>query len=53
MRIKHLLYFLVALPLLFVACDEKAPVDEVKNPTIELTAGEATESTLSFTIATT
>ena len=53
MRIKHLLYSLVALPLLFVACDEKAPVDEVKNPTIELTAGEATESTLSFTIATT
>ena len=53
MRIKHLLYFLVALPMLFVACEENAPVDEVKNPTIELTAGEATEFTLSFTITTT
>ena len=53
MRIKHLLSFLLALPLLFVACEENQPVDEVKNPTIELTAGEATEFTLSFTIATT
>ena len=53
MRIKHLLSFLLALPLLFVACEENQPVDEVKNPTIELTAGQATEFTLSFTIATT
>lgn len=43
----------VALPLLFVACKQNDPVDEVKNPTIELTAGEATESSLSFTITTT
>ena len=43
----------VALPLLFVACKQNDPVDEVKNPTIELTAGEATEFTLSFTINTT
>ena len=42
------------MPMLMVACEENnAPVDEVKNPTIELTAGEATEFTLSFTIATT
>ena len=53
MRIKHLLSILLALPLLFVACEENQPVDEVKNPTIELTAGQATEFTLSFTIATT
>lgn len=53
MRIKHLFYFLVALPMLFVACEENDKVDEVKNPTIELTAGEATESSLSFTIKTT
>ena len=53
MRIKHLLSFLLALPLLFVACEENKPVDEVKDPTIELTAGQATEFTLSFTIATT
>ena len=53
MRIKHLLSFLLALPLLFVACEENKPVDEMKNPTIELTAGQATEFTLSFTIATT
>ncbi len=53
MRIKHLFYFLVALPMLFVACEENDKVDEVKNPTIELTAGEATESSLSFTINTT
>lgn len=43
----------VALPLLFVACKQNDPVDEVKNPTIELTAGEATDSSLSFTITTT
>ena len=53
MRIKHLLLMAVALPLLFVACKQNDPVDEVKNPTIELTAGEATEFTLSFTINTT
>lgn len=53
MRIKHLLLTVVALPLLFVACKQNDPVDEVKNPTIELTAGEATEFTLSFTINTT
>lgn len=53
MRIKHLLLTAVALPLLFVACKQNDPVDEVKNPTIELTAGEATEFTLSFTINTT
>ncbi len=53
MRIKHLLLMAVALPLLFVACKQNDPVDEVKNPTIELTAGEATESSLSFTITTT
>lgn len=53
MRIKHLFYFLLALPLFFVACEENTPVDEVKNPTLELTAGETTEFTLSFTIATT
>ncbi len=53
MSIKNLLYFLVALPLLFVACEENKPVDEVKKPTIELTAGQATEFTLSFTISTT
>ena len=53
MRIKHLLLTVVALPLLFVACKQNDPVDEVKNPTIELSAGEATESSLSFTITTT
>ena len=53
MRIKHLLLTVVALPLLFVACKQNDPVDEVKNPTIELSAGEATESSLSFTINTT
>lgn len=53
MRIKHLLLTAVALPLLFVACKQNDPVDEVKNPTIELSAGEATDSSLSFTITTT
>ena len=53
MRIKHLLLTAIALPLLFVACKQNDPVDEVKNPTIELTAGEATTDSLSFTITTT
>ena len=29
MRIKHLFYSLLALPLMFVACEENAPVDDL------------------------
>lgn len=54
MKIKNLLLALFALPLLFVACDKDNPVvDEVKEPTVAVTAGEATEATIAFTVTST
>ena len=52
MRIKHLFYMLLALPLAFVACKEPAPVDQVKNATVEVVAGEAGTDYLKFTVTT-
>lgn len=43
----------MALPLALVACKPDAPVDEVKNPTVDITAGEATENSLKFTVSST
>lgn len=52
MKIKHLLWLLIlAVPMLVVGCKSDDPV--AKDPTITLTAGEATETTLSFTVNTT
>ena len=53
MKIKNLFYALLALPLFFVACEEPTPVDQVKNPTVKVTAGTATETTLTFTVEST
>ena len=54
MKIKNLLLALLALPLFFVACDNDNPqVDEILEPTVEVTAGEATENSLTFTVAST
>ena len=54
MRIKNLLFLLMALPLAFVACETPdQPVDEVKNPTVAITVGETTESSIAFTITST
>lgn len=53
MKIKNLLLALLALPLLFVACEPNNPVDEVKDPTVAVTAGATTESTIAFTVAST
>ena len=53
MRIKNLFLALLALPLMFVACNEDKPVDKVKDATVTVTAGTATENTLSFTVAST
>ena len=54
MKIKNLLLALLALPLLFVACDNDNPqVDELLEPTVAVTAGEATENSLTFTVAST
>lgn len=51
MRIKNLLFLLLAMPLAFAACETPdQPVDEVKNPTVAITVGEATESSIAFTI---
>ena len=53
MKIKNLFLALLALPLLFVACQENETVDQVKNPTVKVVAGTATENSLSFTITST
>ena len=53
MRIKSLLLMLLTFSLAFVACEEPAPVDQVKNPTVAITVGEATESSIAFTITST
>ena len=54
MRIKNLLFLLLALPLAFTACETpEQPVDEVKNPTVTITIGEATETSIAFTITST
>ena len=53
MKIKNLLLALLALPLLFVACEPNNPVDEVKDPTVAVTAGATTENTIAFTVAST
>ena len=53
MRIKSLLLMLLTFSLAFVACEENAPVDEVKNPTVAITVGEATETSIAFTITST
>ena len=53
MKIRNLFYALLALPLFFVACGEDNAVDQVKNPTVKVTAGTAAETSLSFTVAST
>ena len=53
MKIKNLFLALFALPLLMVACEPNNPVDEVKDPTVAVTVGEATESSIAFTVAST
>lgn len=53
MKIKNLFTALLALPLFFVACDETPAVDQLKDPTVKVTAGSATETTLQFVITTT
>ena len=53
MRIKHLLYMLLALlPLVFVACEEPAPVDNVKDATVSIAVGEVGADYVSFTVTT-
>ena len=55
MRINHLFSLLLALPLVFAACEKSAPNEEpapVVNPTVEVVAGEAGETSLRFTITT-
>ncbi|MBQ6612161.1 MAG: hypothetical protein IIX19_00390 [Alistipes sp.] len=53
MKIKNLLLALLALPLMMVACEPNNPVDEVKDPTVAVTAGVTTENTIAFTVTST
>ena len=54
MKIKNLLLVLLALPLLFVACEKENPaVNEVKDPTVAVTPGLTAEKAITFTITST
>lgn len=53
MKIKNLLLAILALPLMMVACEPNNPVDEVKDPTVAVTAGVTTEDTIAFTVTST
>ena len=53
MKIKNLFTALLALPLLFVACQENTAVDELKEPTVKVTAMSTTETSLQFVITST
>lgn len=50
MRIKHLLYFLAAVPFVFAACNDKSEPEPAKAPTVVVTEGEATDNSVSFSI---
>lgn len=52
MRIKHLFYLLLALPLAFVACKEPAPVDMVKDATVSIKVDGVGVDYVSFTVST-
>ena len=52
MRIKHLFYMLLVLPLAFVACEEPAPVDPVKDATVSVAVGDVGVDYVSFTVTT-
>ena len=53
MKIKNLFTALLALPLLFVACQENTAVDELKEPTVKVTAMSTTETSVQFIITST
>ena len=53
MKIKNLFTALLALPLLFVACQENTAVDELKEPTVKVTAMSTTETSVQFVITST
>lgn len=49
MKLRNLLYLLLALPLLMVACNKDGD-DTKQDPTVSVTAGEATENSLTFSV---
>ena len=53
MRIKNLLLMLLTLSFALVACEPDTPVDQVKNPTVAITVGEAYIESIAFTITST
>ena len=53
MKIKNLFTALLALPLFFVACQENTAVDELKEPTVKVTAMSTTETSVQFIITST
>lgn len=49
MKLRNLLYLLLALPMLMVACNKDGD-DTKQDPTVSVTAGEATENSLTFSV---
>ena len=52
MKIKNLFFLLLAMPLMMVACNNEGD-KVVKDPTVIVTEGTATETSLSFSVTTT
>lgn len=54
MKLKNLFLALLSLPLFFVACEPtNEQVNEVKDATVAITVGTATENTINFTVLST
>ena len=50
MKLRHLLYFLVAVPFVFAACNDEPELTPVADPSVSITAGQATATSLTFSI---
>ena len=50
MKLRHLLYFLAAVPFVFAACNEEPEPTPVADPTVNVTAIQAAETSLTFSI---
>lgn len=50
MKLRHLLYFLAAVPFVFAACNEEPEPTPVADPTVSVTAIQAAETSLTFSI---
>ena len=50
MKLRHLLYFLAAVPFVFAACNEEPEPTPAADPSVSVTAIQAAETSLTFSI---